>query len=113
MRPTVRILEWCQAHGFSLFIRDGATAADRAVAICRDGSLGTLAAASGEAARRVLWTALAEAPGNATVGYLLNNQQWAIEIALAARLTLNPVDTLCTRGALQPPQWYLPSGLFG
>ena len=48
-----------------------------------------------------------------TVGYLLNHQQWAITVALAARLPLAVVDTLCTRGAITPPECYIPSGLYG
>jgi GNAT superfamily N-acetyltransferase len=99
-------------QGMRLLIRDGGTPADRAAVALRPGSLGTLAAASQEAAARVLWAAIAETPGEVTVGYLLNNQQWAIDVALAARLPLKITDTLCTRGFL-PPAPYLPSGIFG
>jgi predicted N-acetyltransferase YhbS len=99
-------------HGLRLLIRDGGTPEDRAAVALRPGSLGTLAAASQEAAVRVLWAAVAETPGEVTVGYLLNNQQWAIDVALAARLPLKLTDTLCTRG-FAPPTPYLPSGIFG
>ncbi len=102
-----------QQAGMRLLIRDGATPADRAFALSRNGHIATLAAASQEAAARVLWATLAEAEGEVTVGYLVANQQWAIDIALAARLPLKLTDTLCTRGAISPPDCYLPSGIFG
>ncbi len=102
-----------QQLGSRLQVRDGGTPQDRAVAITRRGGVQALAAASEDAAARVLWAALGEAEGDATVGYLLGSQQWAIEVALAARLTLKLTDTVCTRGALTPPAAYLPSGVFG
>ena len=105
-------LDFYREQVMRLLIRDGATPADRAAVVMRPGKLGTLAARSGEAAARVLWAALAETPGEITIGYLLGNQQWAIDIALAAKLPLKLTDTLCTRGML-PPTPYLPSGIFG
>jgi predicted N-acetyltransferase YhbS len=105
-------LDFWREHGTCLLVRDGGTPADRAAIAMRPGSPGTLAASSDEAAARVLWAAIAEMPGEATVGYLLSNQQWAIDVALAARLPLRLTDTLCTRG-FPPPTLYLPSGIFG
>jgi predicted N-acetyltransferase YhbS len=106
-------LGFTRDHDMRLLIRDGATPADRAFVMTRRGSISCIAAASDDAAGRVLWAAIAEAPGEVTLGYLLNNQQWAINIALAARLSLKLTDTLCTRGALTPPTPYIPSGIFG
>ena len=105
-------LDFCRERGMRMLVRDGATPADRAAIVLRPGHLGTLAAASDEAAARVLWAAIAESSGEITIGYLLNNQQWAIDVALAARLPLALTDTLCTRG-MRPPSPYLPSGIFG
>ena len=102
-----------QQEGMRLLIRDGSSPTDRAFALSRDGHVGTLAAASDEAAARVLWATIAEVPGEVTFGYLTGNQQWAIDVALAARLPLKLTDTLCTRGAISPPDSYLPSGIFG
>ena len=105
-------LDFYRKAGMRLLIRDGGSRDDRAGVVLREGSLGTLAAASDQAAARVLWAALAETKGETTVGYLLNNQQWAIDVALAAKLPLKLTDTLCTRG-MAPPTPYLPSGIFG
>jgi predicted N-acetyltransferase YhbS len=105
-------LDFYREQGMRLLVRDGGTPADRAAVVMRPGKLGTLAAASDNAAVRVLWAALAESPGEVTVGYLLGNQQWAIDVALAAKLPLKLTDTLCTRG-FSPPASYLPSGIFG
>jgi predicted N-acetyltransferase YhbS len=106
-------LAWCREQGMRLLVRDGGTPRDRAVVLRNAGRVGTLAAASDEAAARVLWAAIAEPPGEVTVGYLVGSQQWAIDVALSARLPLKLTDTLCTRGALAPPAPYLPSGIFG
>ena len=110
--PYGRDLDFHQ-EGMRLVIRDGGTTADRAFALSRNGHVATLAAASDEAAARVLWATIAEAEGEVTVGYLVGNQQWAIDVALAAGLPLKMTDTLCTRGAISPPAHYLPSGIFG
>ncbi len=106
-------LDWSREQGVQLLVRDGETPDDRAVVLFKDGHVGTLAAASDAAATRALWAVLAEATGEVTVGYLINNQQWAIDVALAARLSLAMTDTLCARGAITPPTPYLVSGLWG
>jgi GNAT superfamily N-acetyltransferase len=106
-------LRWCREQGMRLMIRDGGSPHDEAAVLTGDGQVGTLAAASDEAAARVLWAAIASVEGEVTIDYLLNNQQWAIDIALRAHLRLSSVDTLCTRGDLTPPDHYLPSGVFG
>ena len=81
--------------------------------LLRGNHVAAIAGASDDAARRLLWAALAETAGVATVSYLGGNQQWAIEVALAARLRLKPIDTLGIRGVAAPPTPYLPSGVFG
>lgn len=106
-------LAWCRDQGVRLLVRDGGSSSDRAIVLLSKGHVSTLAAASDEAAARVLWAAIAETEGEFTVGYLVGSQQWAIEVALAARLPLKVIDALCTRGALAPPAPYIPSGLFG
>jgi predicted N-acetyltransferase YhbS len=105
-------LDFARRRGLRLLIRDGATPSDRAMGLLRGNHVTALAGASDEAASRLLWAALAETPGVATLSYLLGNQQWAIDIALAARLALKPLDTLGIRG-MAPPTPYLPSGVFG
>jgi hypothetical protein len=64
----------------------------------------------------VLWRVIAEAAETDSAvlaGYLQSNQQWAIEVALAAKLRFAMSDALCTRGTLSSPTPYLPSGIFG
>lgn len=107
-------LLWCRDQGLRLFIRDGATPDDRAFAIGNgQGRVNLLAGASDDAAARVFWQVIAEAEGEVLAGYLQSNQQWAIEVALAAKLRFAMSDALCTRGTLQSPTPYLPSGIFG
>jgi predicted N-acetyltransferase YhbS len=106
-------LAWCRERGMRLLLRDGGTRADRAAVLVHGGRVGALAAASEEAAARVLWAAIAEAPAEVTLGYLLGNQQWAIDVALAARLPLSLTDTVCVRGRPDPPAPYLPFGILG
>jgi hypothetical protein len=108
-------LAWLRGQGMELFVRDGATPDDRAVVLTHDGHPGPLAAASADAARRVLWAALAATPPGkeSRIGYISGPQQWAVEVALAARLSLANSGALCTRGYAAPPAPYLPSGIFG
>jgi predicted N-acetyltransferase YhbS len=100
-------------RGTRLLVRDGPRPQDRAMSFVRGRHVAAVAADSDDAARRVLWAALAEAPGAATVSYLVGNQQWAIEVALAARLELKPTEALAIRGMAAPPSPYLPTGAFG
>jgi predicted N-acetyltransferase YhbS len=108
-------LAWLRGQGMKLFVRDGATASDRAAVVALDGHIGPVAGASPQAAARVLWAALGATPPDqdARIGYLTGPQQWAVEVALAARLPLSPTGALCTRGYGEPPAPYLPSGIFG
>jgi hypothetical protein len=98
-----------------LLVRDGGTPDDHAFVLTSPtgGRIGTLAASSEAAARRVLWAAVAESPGEVVLGYLTGPQQWAIDVALAARLRLQLTDALCIRGMPGPPAPYLPFGVFG
>jgi predicted N-acetyltransferase YhbS len=108
-------LAWLRGQGMGLLVRDGATPGDRAVAIVNDGFIGPVAGASTDAATRVLWAALGAAPPEreTRLGYLIGPQQWAVEVALAARLPFSTGGALCTRGYDTPPAPYLPSGIFG
>jgi len=106
-------LVWLREQGTRLLVRDGSQPADRAVALVRPGRVVALAGASDQAAVRVLWATVAEASEEMSLGYLTNPQQWAIEVALSARLSLKLSDTVCTRGMSTPPRPYLPSGVFG
>lgn len=65
-------------------------------------------------AQRLLWEALGRSEGpEASIDALTADQQWAIEVALAARLPLHPGGSSCRRGALGPLTPYLPGGAYG
>jgi hypothetical protein len=107
-------LDWSRTAGARLLVRDGPTSHDRAAPVAKEGQLTVLAGVSDDAATRVLWAVLAEAEGRTRLGYLHNRQQWAIDVALEARLPLSLADALATRGdLLVPPSPYLPSGILG
>ena len=76
--------------------------------------LGSLGATTPEVAQRVLWAGLAELESEvATVDWLTADQQWAVDVVLAARLPLGPGPSSCRRSALGPLTPYLPSGAYG
>ena len=84
----------------------------RGFAGLRGGSLAWLGATTEDAARRLLWTAIAEAGEQAEVDWLTANQQWAIDVCLDAHLALVGGASVCLRG--QPPMsHYLPNGALG
>jgi len=84
----------------------------RGFGLLRDGHLVWLGATTEDAARRLLWTALAEAGDTVEVDWLSANQQWAIDVCLDAHLALGAGASLCLRG--QPTMSpYLPNGALG
>jgi GNAT superfamily N-acetyltransferase len=81
-------------------------------AVLRPDAPAWLAATDEATARELLWTVLAEAPDKVEVDWLAANQQWAIDLCLDARLTLQGGASIALRG--QPPMSpYLPNGAFG
>jgi len=85
---------------------------DRAVVCAREGNVQLLLARDEEAASLVLWAALTTAPPGSTALVLFIDaaQQWAIRVALDARLPLTPDGPLCVKGTLGPLTPFLPSG---
>ena len=77
------------------------------------GRVELLAATSRRLATRLLTTALLSLPesAQATVAYLTAEQQWAVDVGLAAGLELGTVGYVCLRG-MRPPTPYIPSGGF-
>jgi GNAT superfamily N-acetyltransferase len=84
----------------------------RGFALLRPGGVASLAATTQDAARRLLWTAIAEAGDTIEVDWLSNDKQWAIDVCLDARLSLVGGASLCFRGQPHMPL-YLPSGALG
>jgi len=78
-----------------------------------DGRVELLAATSRRIAARLLTAALLSlAPGAAArVAHLTADQEWAVDVGLAAGLELTTAGYVCVRG-MRPPAPYIPSGLF-
>ncbi|QPP09273.1 GNAT family N-acetyltransferase [Streptomyces bathyalis] len=78
-----------------------------------NGRVELLAATSRRHATRLLTTALLSLPEGtrASVHDLTADQQWAVDVGLAAGLELTTAGYLCLRG-MRPPSPYIPSGGF-
>jgi GNAT superfamily N-acetyltransferase len=87
---------------------------DRGFAVVRNGAVGSLGATTPALAQRLLWATLAHADKpDITLDWLTADQQWAIEVALAARLPLGAGPSSCRRATLGPMTPYLPGGAYG
>lgn len=75
------------------------------------GSVALLAATNMRTAQRLLWECLARSsPGQPVeVGHVSAEQEWAVDVAMAARLEVHPRGYLALRH-MRPPAPYLPSG---
>jgi hypothetical protein len=73
-----------------------------------------LAARDEEAAAALLWHGLSEFQDEPTfdIGWVSGRQRWAIDVLLAARLSITTYGTICTRGAVGPLHPYIPSPSF-
>jgi len=85
---------------------------DRAFAVLREGNLQIVAGRDDEAAALAAWGALLASPRGSTamLHNLTSEQQWAIRVAVDARMALSPDGPMCTKGRLGPMTPYLPSG---
>jgi GNAT superfamily N-acetyltransferase len=106
-------LDWLRDQGIRLLVTDGPRGTGYAgVGVSPGPQL--LAATTPAAAQDLMWASLAEGEGDVEVEPVTGAQQWAVEVALAARLTLRPgSESLCVRGTPGPMSPYLPSGIFG
>jgi predicted N-acetyltransferase YhbS len=79
-----------------------------------DRGIWALAARDEQAATALLWHGLAESRNEPAVdiGWISGRQQWAIDVLLAARLSISTYGALCTRGAVGPLHPYIPSPPF-
>jgi GNAT superfamily N-acetyltransferase len=89
----------------------------RGYVVTKPAGVSVLGATTADAAAALLWTALAEAPGPVEVSWISHDQQWAIDVALDARLSIKPGGSRCVRAngshRLGPMSPYLPSGVWG
>jgi predicted N-acetyltransferase YhbS len=111
-------LDFFAQSGSRLFVADSRRG--RGYVVTGTHGVSVLGATSPEAAAAVLWTALAEAAEAAKpveLAWLSRDQQWAIDVALDARLSVRPGGSRCVREReshrLGPMSPYLPSGLWG
>jgi GNAT superfamily N-acetyltransferase len=81
--------------------------------VCSDGRIEMLAATSRRLATRLLTAALLSLPDGteAQVSELTAEQEWAVDVGLAAGLDVSNAGYVCLRG-LRPPNPYIPSGAF-
>lgn len=100
-------LDFYRDNGYRLLV-----AAD-GFAVLGPGGLAVLGAGTPAVAADLLWTVLAEGPAEVEIVPLTGGQQWAVDVALRARLALAPSESVCTRGAVGPMAPYLPSGAYG
>jgi GNAT superfamily N-acetyltransferase len=86
---------------------------DRGFAVLEDdGGLWLLVARDEEAARALLWFALAAAEGPARVRWITGAQQWAIDVLVKARLEVIAYGGLCVRGDPGSLRPFLPTPAF-
>jgi predicted N-acetyltransferase YhbS len=104
-------VDYFAAEGWRLFVID--TAAGQGYVVCRDFGPAVLGASSPLAAARLLWTALAEATKPIEISWMSHDQQWALDVALDARLRLRPGGSRCVQGAVGAMSPYIPSGAWG
>lgn len=87
---------------------------DEGFVCVRDGSPALLAARTEAAAEDLLWGAITSAARNTSVAvdFVTAENQWAIRVGLAARLTITPEGPAFVRGHTGPMAPYLPSGAY-
>jgi predicted N-acetyltransferase YhbS len=73
------------------------------------GRVQLLAATNRRTATRLLWAALADAPGEVAVHHVTAANEWAIDVAMAARLEVHLGGYLALRN-MRPPAPYLHNG---
>ena len=110
-------LDFWSTAGSRLLVTDGRSG--RGYAVVGEAGPVVLGATTPDAAARLLWATLAETTAHeVAVLWITAGQQWALDVVLAARLTLRPAGTVCRAGQLPGgtvPAWspYLPSGSLG
>jgi hypothetical protein len=90
---------------FPLIVSDTTTGSGYAYV---DDGVACLAATNRRTAQRLLWEAIA-ASDDVLVAHLSANNDWAVDVGLAARLELHQEGYLAVRG-MAPPSPYLPHG---
>lgn len=89
------------------------TALGSGYVIVRPSGPAILGATTEGAATALLWSVLAQSSDEVEISWLTADQQWAVDVVLAARLPLRPTGSHCVAGQVGPLAPYLPSGAFG
>jgi GNAT superfamily N-acetyltransferase len=87
-------------------------AGERGYVVYSEDSLICLGAEAVAPARLLLWGALAEIDGDLRAYGWTAAQNWAVEVALSARLSVVPSGPLFLRGLERPLTAWLPSGIY-
>ncbi|WP_165400142.1 GNAT family N-acetyltransferase [Motilibacter rhizosphaerae] len=104
-------LDYLSTTGHRLLVHDSGP--QRGYVVVRDSGPALLGATTPAVAQELLWAALAEVSGPAaTVSWVTGEQQWALSVALEARLALRAGGGWCAAG-LRGGLPYLPSGALG
>lgn len=86
--------------------------AGRGYAVHRGNRLRMLGATNNETAAQLLWRFLAASDGRVDIWCLTAAQDWAVQVALAARLTVAGAGPLFIAGRPHPPGPWVPSGWY-
>ena len=97
-------------QGATLEVVDSGT--DRGFVLYQGERLRMLGATGRRAAEQLLWRFLAAAGPKAEMHGLTAGQDWAVKVALAARLRVRPGGPLFVSGMRSPPEHWLPSGWY-
>lgn len=98
---------------YRLIVSDRSTGQGYAYVDPQSGEVALLAAENRRTATRLLWEAVASAPTDATytIPHLTAANEWAIDVGLAARLSVRTSGYLALRG-MKPPVPYVHHGSF-
>ena len=78
----------------------------------RSDRLQMLGATDEDVAKMLLWRFLSSCAGPATLPWITSAQQWAVDVAMTARMTFRLNGALFVSGLDHPPGPWLPSGWF-
>jgi predicted N-acetyltransferase YhbS len=104
-------LDFFAGFGMRLFVVDSPGA--RGYAVGRPDGLSVLGATDEPTAAALLGAVLAATTKPVDLMWLTGSQQWALDVALDARLSIVPGGSVCVRGSVGPMSPYIPSGLWG
>jgi len=103
-------VEFLVKHGSRLEVVDGG--GGRGYAVHRNNRVALLGATDEATAAHLVWRVLAASDGKAQVWCMTAAQDWAVRVALAARLSVVASGPLFVGGLDRPPGPWLPSGWY-